>query len=56
MPKLLVLVIAAAIAAFVVRSKRNGGDGLRSRAEDAASTAGDKLSDAHKKVEETVRS
>ena len=56
MSKLLVLVIAAAVAAFVVRSKRNGGDGLRSRAKDAASTAGDKLSDAHKKVEETVRS
>ena len=54
--KLLVLVIAAAVAAFVVRSKRSGGDGLRSRAKDAASTAGEKLSDAHKKVEETVRS
>lgn len=56
MSKLLVLVIVAAVAAFVVRSKRSGGDGLRSRAMDAASTAGDKLRDAEKKAEEAVRS
>ncbi len=56
MSKLLVLVIAAAVAAFVVRSKRSGGDGLGARAKDAASTAGDKLRDAEKKVEEAVRS
>ena len=54
--KLLVLVLAAAAAAYFARSKRSGSDRLRSRAKDAASTAGDKLSDAQKRVEEAVRS